>query len=427
MKGCWCVVCGCLAVAGPSPAGGVFDVRDYGARGDGVAKDTAAIQKAIDAATAAGGGTVELTAGTYLSGTIWLKDNVDFHLGAGATLLGSTEPADYNAADAFPQNRTSQFECNSGGHLVLCVEQRNVTVRGPGRIDGNGPKITLDKDGKRFPGNDVTYTGLTWRPGQMLFFAECENVRIQDVALENSPYWTCYVYGCERVAIRGVHIRNHPLVWNGDGIDLDASRYVTIADCRIESADDAITLRACSKGLRRPRDMAYVTVQNCFIRTFECNAIRIGVGDHDIHDAAFSNIVVEDSRTAVMIGNGYAHMKHPGEVRGTGVRNIRFDNMWSHTREFCLILAQFSGGATTENVAFSDIGGTADRKSRLWGNAKFPFRNITFRNVDFDHGVEAVNVSGLSVSGGSLKELDMDPDARRKLSDDITNYRNMTW
>ena len=416
-----------LAAAAATGTAAVHDVRAYGAKGDGAAKDTAAIQRAIDAASAAGGGTVELPAGTYLSGTVWLKSNVDFHLCAGATLLGSTDPADYNAPDAFPQNRTSEFECNSGGHLVLAVEQRNVTVRGPGCINGNGPKITLDAAGRRFPGNSVTYTGLTWRPGQMLFFAECENVRVTDVELLDSTYWTCYVYGCSHVAIRGVHIRNHPLTWNGDGIDLDASRYVTVSDCRIESADDAITLRACTKGLRNPQDMAFVTVQNCLIRTHKCNAIRIGVGERDIHDAAFSNIVVEDSRTAVMIGNGYAHMKHPGTVRGTGVWNMRFDNMWTHTREFALILAQFSGGATTRNVAFSNIGGTTDRKSRLWGNARFPFADISFRNVDLPNGVEAVNVTNLTFSGGTLAEIELPPETRAKLSDDITNYRRMTW
>ena len=235
------------------------------------------------------------------------------------------------------------------------------------------------------------------------------------------------MYGCTQVSFRGVHIRNHPLTWNGDGIDLDASRYVTISDCRIESADDAITLRACSKGLKNPQDMAFVTVQNCIIRTYQCNAIRIGVGERDIHDATFSNILVEDSRTAVMIGNGYAHMKHPGTVRGTGVWNMRFDNMWTHTREFALILAQFSGGATTKNIAFSDIGGTTDRKSRLWGNARFPFEDISFRNVNLPNGVEAVNVTNLTFAGGTLSEIELSPEARAKLSDDITNYRRMTW
>ena len=406
----------------------VYDVRDFGAKGDGVTKDTAAIQRAIDKATAAGGGTVEIPAGTFVSGTIWLKSDVDFHLCAGATLLGSPDREDYNLPDAFPQNSTNSYESNSGAHLVLCVEQRNVTVRGPGRINGNGPRFVLDKDGKRFPRNAVTYSGIDWRPGQMLYFVESENIKIQDVDLLDSTYWTCFIHGCTRVAIRGVHIKNHYLTWNGDGIDLDCSQYVTISDCYIYSADDCITLRGAGRRLKKPQDMAFVTVNNCVLRNYHCNAIRIGVGDRDIHDAVFSNIIVEDARTAIMTGNGYSNPRLPGQVRGTGVSNMRFENFHvKHARELCLLLAQFSGGATTENLHFANIDAVTDRESRIRGNAAFPFKDITFVNVRDANGVEVVNVDGFSAEGGAFRETPLTPEERAKISDDVTNYRNMIW
>ena len=134
-------------------AASAFDVCAYGAKGDGVAKDTAAIQKAVDAASAAGGGTVEFAPGTYLTGSIWLKDNVDFHLGPGATLKGSPDPADYCASNCCPQNAASprSGDNTSGGHLLLGVGVKNVTLRGPGKVDGSSAAFLLDASGKRYP------------------------------------------------------------------------------------------------------------------------------------------------------------------------------------------------------------------------------------------------------------------------------------
>ena len=122
----------------------VYDVREFGAKGDGRTKDTAAIQSAIDAAEKAGGGTVEVPAGVYLTGSIFLKDNIDLHIGAGATLKGSPDKADYNSADVCPQNGVCIPESSFGAHLVLCIEKSNVTVRGPGTIDGNSMAFIVE-------------------------------------------------------------------------------------------------------------------------------------------------------------------------------------------------------------------------------------------------------------------------------------------
>ena len=119
----------CLAVAAAlslsaATAGGVFDVRAFGAKGDGLAKDTASIQAAVDAAEKAGGGEVYLGAGTYLSGSVYLKDNVDFHLGPGAVLLGSANPLDYSDPYAFKLNNPIwPSESSFGAHLLVCYER----------------------------------------------------------------------------------------------------------------------------------------------------------------------------------------------------------------------------------------------------------------------------------------------------------------
>jgi polygalacturonase len=127
-----------------------FNVKAYGAKGDGITKDTIAIQSAIDAAHNAGGGKVEVPPGVYLTGSIFLKSNVEFHIQNGATIKGSPNKLDYHLADICPQNSASPKtgDNTSGSHLVLCIAQTNVTISGNGKIDGNSSAFLLDKNGK---------------------------------------------------------------------------------------------------------------------------------------------------------------------------------------------------------------------------------------------------------------------------------------
>ena len=410
------LLCVILATAG------VFCVRDFGAKGDGATKDTAAIQAAVDAAAKAGGGTVEVPAGVYLTGSLYLKSNVDFHVGAGAELLASADERDYNPTDVCPQNRGSVRESHRGGHLLLCIEQENVVVRGPGRINGNSKAFLVGPKGERWRQDNIPF-----RPAQMLYFVESKNVRVQDIELKNASYWSCFFFGCDQVMARGLWIHNVRRGFhthNGDGIDIDCSQHVTVSDCRIDTADDCITLRASGgKSLKRPRDCAYVTVANCNLSS-ACNAIRIGVGDGAIHDAVFSNLTIDgETRTAVNFVSSWV-----AATRGVDISRISFANVISHTAQFC---RAYAGPSQTVNVladvTFRGVMGTQAVPSEVAGHPAHPAERFSFIDVDLPLGVTLDHAKDSVIRGGTFKEVTLTPEQQKERRLHLDRRRRVLW
>jgi len=361
-----------------------FYVRDFGAKGDGVAKDTAAVQAAVDAASAAGGGTVELDAGTYLSGTIWLKDNVDFHLCHGATLKGSPDPADYCASNCVPQNWASGVNADnhSGGHLVCCVGRGNVTLRGPGRIDGNAPAFIKMPDGT----HPKSKAAIPWRPGQMIWFCDSSDLRVTDLDIYDSPCWSCFMLNCDRVQIRGCRVftRRRPKhTYIGDGLDIDRCRYVTVSDCIINTADDSITLRAsCGERLANPHDCCYITIANCVLSS-ECNAVRLGVGEGRVHHIALSNLTIYDTLNAFNLVGAYSRGS-----RGTDITDIRVSNVVLDAERFINFCPRFATEVEFRDIVFSGISGKVRKPSFVRGISGKPTRGFVLKDFrlprDFD-------------------------------------------
>lgn len=341
---------GTVSAYADEPSAGTYSVRSYGAVGDGQTKDTIAIQKAIDACTQNGGGTVVVPPGTYLSGSLFLKNNVDFQLMAGAMIQASPDKEDYNAADVCPQNYANPRESSSGAHLFLCIEQKNVSLRGPGRIDGASLKFIVDEKGTPYPGQDK----IPWRPSQMLYFVESDNIRVQDIELTNSSYWTSFYHGCTHVFIRGVKIQNsrNPHTHNGDGIDIDCCEYVSISDCQINSADDCITLRANSSRLKTPRPCRYVTVNNCILST-PCNCFRFGVGNGLVEFVTIDNIVIESARTAFNFVSSWSETS-----RGVDMRNIRINNITADCAVLLHMYYNFAKETEIRDIAITGVTGT---------------------------------------------------------------------
>ena len=375
---------------------GAFDVRDFGAKGDGVAKDTAAVQKAVDAANAAGGGEVLLPRGTYLCGSVFLKSGVDFHLTEGAVLKGSPDRADYNALDVAPQNwgRLGAGDNISGGHLILCVEQRNVTLRGPGKIDGNVAAFLRMPDGSHPPSK----LEIPWRPAQMVWFVESHGITVRDIELADAPYWSCFVYGCEDVVVENanIHTVRKPHTYNGDGLDIDSSRRVRVVGCSISTADDSITLRAAGARLRHDGDCADVVVSNCTLSS-DCNAVRIGVGNGRIRDCSFKDIRVVGTRYAVNAVGAWSRPEH-----GVDISNISFDGMQVEARRFCKFYYRHATGSVFDGITFRNVRGKVLEGSIFDDTPARPFRNLRFENVRLE-GETSERVVGAPGDRGAAK------------------------
>ena len=354
----------------------VFDVRGFGAVGDGVTMDTQSLQRAIDACAAAGGGRVTVPAGVFLTGTIFLKSHVELHLMMGATLRGSPNRCDYNADDLFPQNQVFVQENNvTGAHLILALEQEDVAITGEGTIDGNSDCFfdpPTEPDGKA----PVPH----WRPGQMVYFVECQSVRVRDVRLLNAPYWTLFLHGCVNAQIRGLRIDNPRSTHNGDGIDLDCCKNVTVSDCIIRVGDDCITLRANSARLKDPtKACENITVTNCVLSTF-WNAVRVGVGDGTVRNCVFSNLVITNTKTGICLIGNYTD----SSAQGTEMRSIRFSNITMETEMPFYIFTGRKASRAIRDITFSDIRGSGSKASVVRGTPGRRPAGIRFRNIELD-------------------------------------------
>ncbi|MGI4829513.1 MAG: glycoside hydrolase family 28 protein [Janthinobacterium lividum] len=223
------------------PPGGLYDPRNFGAKGDGKTLDSHAINAAIDACTAAGGGVVYCAPGNYLCGTVELKTNVSLYLEAGAVLLGSTDLKDYTLkAGPSPTSDAGQ------AHLIYARDATHVGLLGPGRVDGQGRSYWVPSDRQPAPADkrwsEARHSDLKPKPrvSPMVELVNCTNLRIESIELVGASGWTMRPINCTRVSIRDIVIRNPAIGPNTDGIDLTGCQSVVISDCVIETGDDAI-------------------------------------------------------------------------------------------------------------------------------------------------------------------------------------------
>ena len=213
------------------------DVRKYGAVGDGQTLNSAFIQKAIDACNQSGGGKVIFPKGTFLSGTIVLKDNVTLHLQKGARLLGSRHIEDYQNLDPFVEG----LGIHVGWALLVAVDAKNVGIEGEGAIDGQGSKLKAEQIK-----TDSRPEGQRWgRRPFLVRIVRCNGVTVKDVTLNYAAAWTSHYFQSKNVLIENVKIVSVGVAHN-DGIGIDGCQDVRIKNCDVVSGDDALVFKTTS-------------------------------------------------------------------------------------------------------------------------------------------------------------------------------------
>jgi Endopolygalacturonase len=260
-----------------------FNVSSFGAVPDGSTLNTKAIQDAIDACERSGGGTVTFSPGNYLTGSIYLKDEVHLEIPEDVTISGSQRIEDYPDIPT----RVAGIEMVWPSALVNVIGKKNVRISGKGTIDGQGKPFW---DSYWTMRKEYEAKGLRWivdydckRP-RTLLVSESKDVTVRDVTFKRAGFWTIHLLYSRYCTIDGVTIRNN-IGGHGpstDGIDIDSSSHILVENCDIDSNDDNFCLKAGrdADGLRVNRPTEYVVIRHCISRAggglFTCGSETSG-------------------------------------------------------------------------------------------------------------------------------------------------------
>jgi polygalacturonase len=342
---------------GNAPA---YNVRALGAVGDGLSLDTRAVQSAIDSCAAQGGGTIYLPAGQYLTGSLFLRNNITLFLDAGAVILGSEDPGDYPIIDARWEGKHQDTHAPLiGGHNL-----QNIAVVGRGVIDGRGA----------FWWKAKKEMSLAHPRPRLISFSDCSNVLIEGITAINSPSWTINPVHCQNVNIRALTIINPADSPNTDGINPDSCRLVHISDCYVSVGDDCITIKSGTEHERPERSAPCrdITITNC---TLERGHGGVVIGSE--MSGGVKNVVISN---CVLIGTDRGIRIKSRRGRGGVVEDIRVTNivMDGVLCPFTMNLYYHIGEKGNVNVSDKSLRAIDDGTPRL---RSIHFSHITAREV----------------------------------------------
>ncbi len=280
----------------------VFEVKTSGAIGNGVHSNTQIFRAAAQSCAEAGGGTIIVPPGKYLTGPFQLFSNTELKLEPGALIIASTDINDY-----FIDN-TSMESPRIG--LIYARNAENISISGRGTIDFQGaafmdmalrtPWAEFDREATRQKERYLQNSGaigdgpvaVTDRPGNLIQFLNCQNVSLTQVTLKNAPNWTVHFGQSRDIFVHAIRILNNLLIPNSDGIHCAACANVHISDCHIESGDDSIAVTTLSQSGQVSEN---ITVSNCTLVSRSAG-IRVGYGEDDIRNCLFQNLTIKSNR-----------------------------------------------------------------------------------------------------------------------------------
>lgn len=335
-------------------------IRDLEALNDGELC-TEPIQKAIDEAYENGGGTIIIPAGEFLTGALFLKDNIELNLSRGAVLKFSNSQHDYPVV-------TSRWEGVKREVYASCLyaeNAKNFSVTGFGTIDGNGKQwwdIFQNHQEK-----------LAYPRPKLISFDSCENITIKDVTLINSPSWTVNPICCNNVTIDNVSIFNPADSPNTDGIDPESCSNVRISNCHIDVGDDCIAIKSGTEDTAERVACENITISNCTMIHGHGAVVFGSEMSGDIRNVTISNCVFQDTDRGIRLKSRRG--------RGGVVEDIRVDNivMERVICPFILNLYYFCGPRGKDKY--------------VWDKNPYPITEETpmFRRIHFSH-ITARNV-----------------------------------
>lgn len=293
-----------LDVNGQAEKPKMFNLKDYGAVGDGVTINTKALQKAIDTCTEAGGGVLRIPAGEFVIGTVQIKSNVTFSFDYGAQLLGSQDMKDY-PTDKVRPSREGNSEC-----LLYAADASNIRFEGLGVIDGRGSR-------KAFPKNSGP-RGKDNRP-RLIRFENCKNVTLSGLTYKNPAFWGIHLVECKDVHITGVTLQMRDNNSNNDGFDIDGCENLLLENSNIHSHDDAICLKSSLKPCRN------IVIRNCRV-----SSITAGVKFGTSSSGGFINVDVSNLYIFdCPMGGIKLQIVDGGRMENINISRITMDNVGS--------------------------------------------------------------------------------------------------